>query len=150
MAFIHPSSTDALLGELRGQLDRFGKSLAAFSAPAVADDGAELREKAAEHFQHAGIASDHQTSSAYLALAIGEEASARLADSSSAPAAPLLLKSAAARAAMDQADELREAALLLRARADLAPFDSAVKLQLLREAVDADTRALMLERSAAG
>lgn len=150
MAKIHPSGTELLWDELRGQLASLSKSFAAIGAPATtAEEGAELRERASEHFRHAGIAVDFQTKSAYLALAISEEASARVTDSSSsAPAAPVL-KSAAARVAIDQADAHREAAVMFRARASLAGYDSATILQLERSAIAEETRAVMLERSAA-
>jgi hypothetical protein len=55
---------------------------------------------------------------------------------------------AAARAVVDEAEGHRRAAMLLRARASLAGYDSATILRLERSAIDQETRALMLERGA--
>lgn len=52
---------------------------------------------------------------------------------------------AAARAAVDQAEAHRQAAMLLRARASLPGYDPAA---LERSAIDQETQALMLERAA--
>jgi hypothetical protein len=136
---------------LRGMLTAWGRATAPEASPA---DGDELRRKAAEHRLLGSLAGDHGTSAAYTALGVSEAAQATLAERPPAPA-PMLLKSAGARSAVDEAATHYVKAMRLDARASLEHLDSAAAstmrrpMQLVAEAIAEQVRAALAERRAA-